>query len=250
MSEEIKEKLNFVNKKFKEFTNFIELNDFRAYLLFTLNAQVPSNILAQMGFGGSKDVINLPYNPAAKAYYHKIGLMSGALIIYVKKDLLTDKFTLEKDDPIFKEFLNQNEKDLAFRGKEKFVFPKITECTSFQDSENNLTVEVDDLYYSFESFMAVTEPNVVFVIDGEGDDPDIVFAFNLMPQLPTKTDKNLLKVDLFLDDKHLSKGATYLKREEDYELTFLKDVKEVSHADLYKSSFSLIVHVKSFASPY
>ncbi|TFF86016.1 MAG: hypothetical protein EU517_01015 [Promethearchaeota archaeon] len=245
---EVKEKLKLIDECFSGFTNFIELKDFRSYLLFTLNAQVPSNILAQMGFGGSKDVINLPYNPAANAYYHKIGMMSGALIVYVKNEPLTDEFILEKDDPLFKKYLNTNEIDLAFRGKEKFIFPKIVECSSIED-DPTLTVQVDDMFSSFESFMALTEPNVVFVLEGN-DKPDIIFAFNLMPQLPTKLDKKVLKIDVFLDEEHLTKDKIYLKREEDYKLKFLKDIKEVSHTDLYKSSFSLLVHVKSFNNPY
>ena len=80
MSEELKKKIKIVQEKFKEFSNFIELHDFRAFLLFTLTGQATPNVLAQLGLGSTKEVINLPYNPLFKIYYQKINLLSaGAL---------------------------------------------------------------------------------------------------------------------------------------------------------------------------
>ena len=146
MSEKLKQKLEDVQKRFENFSNFIELPDFRSFLLFTLTSQVPTNILAQIGLGGSKDVINLPYNPISKVYYQKINLMSaGSLILYVKNNPISDEFTLGKDDPIIKSFLNPNEISLAFRGKEKFLLPMISDCSTFNnDEKTSLTVKVDD----------------------------------------------------------------------------------------------------------
>ena len=107
MTEELREKLNIIKRRFESFSNFIELADFRSYLLFTLNSQVSSNILAQFGLGGNKEVINIPYNPLFSIYYQKINLISaGALIVYVKNEPITDKFILKKDSPLFKEYLN------------------------------------------------------------------------------------------------------------------------------------------------
>jgi len=252
MSKELKEKIELVHGYFKDFTNYIELNDFRSFLLFTLTSQIPSNILAQLGMGGSKDIINLPYDPFVKIYYQKINLLSsGSLVIYVKIDPLTDEFLLEKDNPIFKDYLNPNEISLAFRGKEKFLFPKVSDCSSIDLEENfKLNVKVDDLFHSLESFLAITEPNILFVIDGEQTSKhDLIFAFNIMPEIPGKLNKNILKVDIYLDSEHKTKGMNYLKREEDYSLTFLKDIKEISHAELYKSAFSLIIHIKSLKKP-
>ena len=251
MSDELKKKINSVQGRFKDFSNFIELEDFRAFLLFTVNSQAPSNILAQMGLGGSKDVINLPYNPSFNIHYQKINLITaGSLIIYVKGDPISEEFVIEKDAPIFNKHLNPNEIDLAFRGKEKFLIPRISDCSSLDldGGAKKISVEIDDLFHSFESFMAITEPNIVFVLDGKANEPDLLFAFNMMPELKI-ADKKVLKIDAFLDAEHKTKDMTYIKREEDYSLEFLKDIKEISHADLYKSAFSLIIHVKSLNSP-
>lgn len=253
MSEELKAKILKVKENFENFTSFIELKDFRSFLLFTLTSQIPSNVLAQMGLGGSRDVINLPYNPSFNIYYQKINLlMAGSLIVYIKGAPIQEELIIGKDDPVFKDYLNTNEMSLAFRGKEKFLFPQISDCNSFEidGGSLNLTVQVDDLFHSLESFIAILEPNILFMLDNEGTEPDLLFTFNMMPQFPGKLKKNILKIDVVLDNEHKTKDITYIKKEEDYNLIYMSDIKEVSHADLYKSSFSLVIHIKSFNKPY
>lgn len=253
MSDELKKNINKVKEYFTDFTRFIELKDFRSFLLFTLTSQIPSNLLAQIGLGGSRDVINIPYNPIFKLYYQKINLFTaGALIVYVRSDAIKDELVVDKDDPIFKQYLNTNELNLAFRGKEKFLFPKISDCSVLESEEplSKLNVEIDDFFHSLESFIAILEPNILFVKDNVGSEPDLLFTFNMMPQFPGKLKKNILKIDVFLDKEHKTKSITYLKREENYKLTYLQGIKEISHTDLYKSSFSLILHIKSFSNPY
>ena len=252
MSDVLKDNINAVLERFKNFSNFIELEDFRDFLLFTVNSQAPSNLLAQIGLGGSKDVLHLPYDPSFKIHFQKINLITaGSLIVYVKGDPISEEFLIEKDDPIFKKFLNPNEIDLAFHGKEKFLIPKISDCTSIDidGKSKQIHVEIDDLFYSFESFMAITEPNIVFVLDGKVDEPDLLFAFNMMPEIKI-AEKKTLKIDVYIDEKHETRDKNYIKREEDYSLKCLKDIKEISHADLYKSAFSLIIHVKSINNPF
>jgi len=251
MPEEINHKIDLILNKFKGFSNFIELQDFRAFLLFTLTSQVPMNILAQFG-GGNKEVISLPYNPYLKIYYQKINLISaGSLIIYVKSDPISQEFVLKKDDSAIKEFLSLDEISLAFRGKEKFILPKVSDCSAIE-TENNfkLTIKVDDLFYSLESFLAVAEPNLLFVIDSINTaEPDIIFTFNMMPEMPTAINKKVLKIDGLIDHDHKTNDITYVKREEDFKIQYLKDVKEVSHSEIFKSSFSLLIHVKSLNRP-
>lgn len=249
MSKEFESEISEIKQRFSNFSNFIELEDFRHILLFTLTSQTANNLMAQLGMGGNPDIISLPYDPVHKIYHQKISLLSsGALIIYTKSDLISDKFLLEKNEPIFSEFLNQNERDLAFRGKEKFLFPKLSDCSSVDNSK--VTIKIDDLFYDFKSFVAYSQPNVIFVIDSQdSNQADIIFTFNMMPQLPVKLDEKVLAIDVFKDKKHLTREKTYLERKENFELNFLKDIKEISHSELYKSSFSLILHIKSFNEP-
>jgi len=252
MSEELKHKVELVQRHFENFSNFIELPDFRSFLLFTLTSQISTNILAQMGLGGKKEVINIPYNPILKIYYQKINLISaGSLIIYVKSDPISEEFILEKDNPIIKKFLNPNEMSLAFRGKEKFLLSMISDC-SIRNGESNskLIIKIDDLFHSLQSFLAVAEPNLLFVLGANSaQEPDLLFTFNMMPELPSRLDRKILKIDIFVDNEHNSKDITYIKREENFIIKYLKDIKDVSHADIYKSAYSLLLHVKSFNKP-
>ncbi|MHA2006533.1 MAG: hypothetical protein ACXACO_15525 [Promethearchaeota archaeon] len=252
MSQELKEKVDFVKEKFEYFSNFIELPNFRSFLLFTLTSQVPMNVLAQFGLGGNKEVISIPYNPILKIYYQKINLISaGSLIVYVKSAPISPEFLIKKDDPIIKEFLNPNEMNLAFRGKEKFLLPMISDYSTYNEENNSkLRVKIDDIFHSLESFLAVAEPNLLFVLDGNASsEPDLIFTFNMMPEMPSKSDEKVLKIDIFLDTEHNSEDITYIKREEDFIIKYLKDIKDTSHSDIYKSAYSLILHIKSFNKP-
>ncbi|MFX1567636.1 MAG: hypothetical protein ACFFCV_04625 [Promethearchaeota archaeon] len=252
MSEDLNEKIKYLHKKFENFSNFIELSDFRSLLLFTLTSQVPTNIMAQLGLGSSKETINLPYNPVFNIYYQKINLIAaGSLITYVRNEPITDKFTLEKDDPIIKSFLNPYEMELAFRGKEKFIFPMISDCSALDTNGNsNLIIKIDDIFHSLESFLAVAEPNLLFVLNASIEkEPDILFTFNMMPEMPSRMDQKILKIDVFFDTDHKTRDMTYLKREQDFSIKYLDFIRDVSHADTYKSSYSLIIHIKSFSKP-
>ena len=80
MSNELTQKLSKIKSSFENFSNFIELKDFRTFLLFTLTSQVPTNIMAQLGLGGNKDVINLPYSPDSKIYYQKFVTLCGLIL--------------------------------------------------------------------------------------------------------------------------------------------------------------------------
>jgi len=254
MSEQLKDKIALIKNRFKDFSNYLELDSFRSFLLFTLTSKSPSNLLAQLGMGGNKDIIILPYDPVLKIYYQKINLLSaGSLIIYVKSEPISEEFTIKKDDPIIKQYLNANELSLAFHGKEKFLLPRISDCSihDLTEEEDIITLNIDDLYHSLKSFIATTEPNVLFVLNGnDGREPDVLFSFNLMPQMPMKWDRKELMIDVFLDEEHKTKDMTYLRKEEDFSLVYMKDIKEVSHADLYTSTFSLLLHVRSLKKPY
>jgi len=249
MSEIINKKIDYVNKHFKDFSHFIELENFRAFLLLTLNSQSPTNIMAQLGLGGNREIINLPYDPIRNIYFQKINLISSSpTILYVKTKEITEKFLLDKDHEIFKKYLNVNESSLAFRGKEKFIFPKVTDCSTIEDSK--LNIKIDDYFHSIESFIGFTQPNILFVVDAKDpSEPDLVFTFNMAPKIPRSSEENVLKLDVFLDDQHNLKDITYIQREEDYSIKYMKGIKEVSHADLYKSAFSLVLHIKSFENP-
>jgi hypothetical protein len=98
--------------------------------------------------------------------------------------------------------------------------------------------------------MAVAEPNLLFVLGANNNqEPDILFTFNMMPEMPNRMDQKVLKIDIFVDKDNNTNGITYIKREENFIIKYLTDIKDVSHADIYKSAYSLLLHVKSFNKP-
>ncbi|GAH02518.1 unnamed protein product [marine sediment metagenome] len=210
------------------------------------------NIMAQLGLGGDKSVVNLPYNPDFNIYYQKINLLSSSsIVLYAKSDPITEEFVLEKSDDVFKKFLSSSEIDSAFRGKEKFIFPKISDCSILEEETSKLMIRIDDLFYDLASFISYAQPNILFVFDAaESSKPDLLFTFNMTPQFPKKLDENILQVDAYLDYDHKTKDVSYLKRDADYKLTYLKEIKEMSNAELYKASFSLVLHIKSTNKPF
>jgi len=91
---------------------------------------------------------------------------------------------------------------------------------------------------------------LLFVLGAnKAQEPDLLFTFNMMPEMPSRLDQKVLKIDIFVDNEHNSKDITYIKREENFIIKYLKDIKDVSHADIYKSAYSLLLHVKSFNKP-
>ncbi|MGV9204881.1 MAG: hypothetical protein ACOC44_12785 [Promethearchaeia archaeon] len=248
---QLKEKVDLIHSYLDDFNGYIELEDLRSFLLFTLTSN-PSNVLAQIGLGGNKEEINLPYDPNAGIYYQKVSLMTrGSVIVYTKAEPLTEAFMLDKDNGIFDKFLNPNEQNLAFQGKEKFIFPVSSDCEAFEGNDDyQIKLRIDDLFHSLKSFLAVSEPNILFIKEGKSsEDPDLVVALNLMPQMPVQSKDNILKIDVFIDEERKTRDITYLKRDEDFNLSYLKGIKEMSHSELYKSSFALILRIKSFKNP-
>ena len=149
MSRDLVEKINIVKDYFKDFTNFIELEDFRSFLLLTLSSQTPNTIMAQLGLGGNKEVVNLPYDPISKTYFQKANLMtSGSLIIYVKHEPIIEDFLIEKDNKLIKDNLTSNEFENALRGIKKFLFPQISDCSTTDD--DNLVIQIDDLFHDID----------------------------------------------------------------------------------------------------
>ncbi|MFX1238091.1 MAG: hypothetical protein ACFFAS_00965 [Promethearchaeota archaeon] len=249
MSTEFQKKIVTIQERFINFSKFIELEDLRAYLLFTANSQVSSHILAQIGMGNHKDMAIFPYDPISKVHYQKINLITaGSLILYVKSKPLTEDFLINKDEQIFKDNLNSNELNLAFRGSEKIIVPEMSDCSSFDES-TKINVKIDDLFHSIQSFFAVVEPNIIFILEGKLGEPDLLFTFNMMPEMSAIKTKNILKIDVCLDSEHLTKGKSYIKREEDYTIKFMENIKQISHTELFKSAFALLLKVKSFNIP-
>jgi len=96
MSVNLEKKIEYIRNAFKNFKNYIELEDFKNYLFFTLNAPTAIIITPTLNFGKSPNV-TLGYDPFRKIYFTKLQtnlFVSSDIIIYYASEPLTDKLIL------------------------------------------------------------------------------------------------------------------------------------------------------------
>ena len=85
----------------------------------------------------------------------------------------------------------------------------------------------------------------VFVIDGQGDTPSVLFNFNFA-MFPVPELQNNFQIETYLDADHLTEGKRFIRIDlENYEVQFLDEVEEIRH----NLQYTLILHVKSFTKP-
>jgi len=252
MSEKLNEKIEYVKNAFKDFKNYIELEDFKSFLLFTLNAPTTIFITPSLNFGKNPNVA-LRYDPVKKIYFTKIQtnlFADSEIIVYYATEPLTDKLILKKDDKFFDDFLTINEKEIAFSGREKFLFIKKSRGIEvYKEQGNNIEFKIEGYFDDMESFINSIVVPFIFLLQGSSDnEPDVLSSFNIKPSL-NLSNKSIYYIDCFLDKEHKTRSINYIKQDENLKITLMKDFKEISHSELFKSTFDLLLKIKSFNIP-
>jgi hypothetical protein len=245
----------------KNFKNYIEITDFRPYLLMVLNLESgPDNILSQLGMGAKGKTI-LPYDPEKKIYYTKAmsGMsMNNQITLYYRTEPKTDKLKNKSTDPIFTNALSAYEAKNLIPQKYLMICPKIldfaTDAFTDDAKPKPFASAIESLFIDLLEFLVVQSPKYVFLLEGKGDAPDLVFTLNLSFD-PTHSAPNQYQYfDVFIDTDHRLRGNTFIWTKEDakenLQISFLKEIKEeFSHSDMFNSNFTIIVPVKSFDIP-
>lgn len=260
-----KEKHAFALEKLSSFKNFIEVRDFRNMLLLSLNLESggPEAILKQLGMGGSSPKTILPYNPEGKYYYAKImsGLsMNDQLTIYLPvKNKLTEKFVNKGDSEIIKENLSKFEQKNMLPKSFALITPEIIDYSQQVLIDSNKKKEIipgiDSIYVSLGELIATQNLKFIFLIEDEGDKPDIVFTINMSMDPQHHSENSIQYFDVFVDEKRELRDNIFIKmktkdlKEGIIDMEFLKEIKETSHSELFNSHFTIIVPIKSFNPP-
>ena len=251
MSVNLEKKIEYIRNAFKNFKNYIELEDFKNYLFFTLNAPTAIIITPTLNFGKSPNV-TLGYDQFRKIYFTKLQtnlFVSSDIIIYYASEPLTDKLILKKDDKFFDDYLTANEKEIAFAGREKFLFIKKSIGIENDKEKSKIEFKIINYFNEMESFISSTSLPFIFLLEGStNDDPDLLFTFNLRPSL-NLSNKTIYYIDCFLDKEQKLRSINYIKQDENLELTFMQDFKDIGHSELFKSTFDLLLKIKSFNIP-
>jgi len=121
------EKFEFAKEKFKSFSNYIEISNFREFLLLILNIEGDGAeaIMRQLGMG-SKNKATLPYDPFKKIYYTKVisGLsMKNQLKIYIKSKKINESLQNKLDSKIFTDNLSDFERKNLLPNKFSLIIP-------------------------------------------------------------------------------------------------------------------------------
>ncbi|MHA1563424.1 MAG: hypothetical protein ACTSPA_15040, partial [Promethearchaeota archaeon] len=125
------EKYEFVKEKFKSFSNYIEISNFRQFLLLILNIEGDGAeaIMRQLGLGSKTKTI-LPYDPLKKAYYTKVISslsMKNQLKIYIKSEKINKSLLNKSDSKIFTDNLSDFERKNLLPNKFALIIPSIVD---------------------------------------------------------------------------------------------------------------------------
>ena len=248
-------KYQFSIEQFKNFKNHFEIHDFRKFLLLILNLDAggPEAMLQQLGMGSKKRVV-LPYNPEAGIYYTKV--MSGLsyhnqLLIYHKTEKLSETFVNDAESTLFTESLSAYERENFLPGKFKILTPEVKDFTAKiligKNSNKPLITGIESLYFNLAEMIVSQQSKYLFLI--EGDVADVLFSMNIS-FAPSHDGDNIQMLDIFVDEEKKYRDFTFIRMKEgELEMALLKEIQDMSHGELYKSHFTIIVPIKSFDTP-
>jgi hypothetical protein len=256
------EKFSYAHKKLSAFNNYIEVADFRHFLLLALNmeGEWPQELLKQFGFG-SKDKSVLPFDIEKKAFFTKSmqGLSSSnQMVIYNKPGLEKEiAFINKASSNLFKDVLNSYEKENLLSKKFVMLTPKVYDFSRIGPNADHKTESpvaiVEFLFDNLAELIVSQDLKYVFLLEGEGEEPDIVFSLNISTEGVKEAQKTLQMFDVFIDEERKLRGHTFIRMkngeltDEEMKMEFLNEIKDYSHSELYNSHFTIIVSVKSFA---
>jgi hypothetical protein len=253
---EFEEKYEFALKKLNAFKNFIEISDFRSFLLLALNLDSgngPEAIMKKLGLG-SKNKLILPFDPEKKLYFTKImlGLNFGQQItVFQKSDKISEDFVNKADSKLFTENLSTYEREHLIPKNFIVISPEILDFSKKSLEGENVpkvfVAGIESLYVSLAEFIASQTLKFLFLIEGKDDEADIVFSLNA-PFDPKDSAPNQIQYfDVFVDEEKKLRGQTYIRMKKDeLDLQFMKEVNEMTHSELFNSHFTVIIPIKSF----
>ncbi len=260
------DKFKFAIEKLNDFENYLEVENFRSFLLLllNLNGNGAQALLSQLGIGGNKKKrIGIPFDPTKNIYYTKIlsGLsIKNQLMIYTQDyEEEPEKLINKKEDRILKENLAENELNNLIPKDFIMLTPKVVDFTEKVLKENNKENEyssgVESLFLDLAEFIISQKLKYIFLLKGEGDEPDLCFSINLSID-PTHTSPDQLQLfDVYIDQEKKLRNYNFIQMDnekiekDELEMNFLTEVKTSSHSDLYKSHFTIIIPVRSFKKP-
>jgi hypothetical protein len=246
------EKYEFAREKFKSFSNYIEISNFREFLLLILNIEGDGAeaIMRQLGMG-SKNKAILPYDPHRKSYYTKVisGLsMKNQLKIYFKSKKINESLQNKLDSKIFTDYLSDFERKNLLPNKFSLIIPSIVDSLSEKSEKiekKEITPVIESLYVDLAEFIASQNLKFIFLL--EDDIADIFFTVNMSFAPDNNSSKQIQYFDVYIDEDKKIRNHTFIRmKKEEIDMEFMNEIKDYSHSEIFKSHFTIIVKIKSF----
>jgi hypothetical protein len=239
----------FLSQKFAQMKNYVELKDFRTFLLFNLIDESESMIQKLME--GGKSLRTLLHDHKG-AYIYEYALAKGRLLFYVKEPALKDTPLLdyEKHKEFFDKYLSKFEqKKLLSKQDDKIGIVRLSSKMITADEKYKISpkFEVTRIYDDFLSFLFdIGKSRYVFVLNGEGNEPNIVFAISIL--LSNALNQEYIAVQAYIDKKKEYKGQFLRVNSEELKYESVDEIKDASHSEMFHTDYLLMVHIKSFNS--
>lgn len=249
------EKYQFAVEKFANFGNFLEIGDFRKFLLLILNLDAggPEAMMQQLGMGAKTRAI-LPYDPEKKMYYTKV--MSGLsyhhqMMIYHKTDKVSEEFLNEQTSPLFTNYLSSYERKNLLPGKFKILTPEVKDFSrnvlQGKNAAKPIVMGIESLFFDLAEMIVTQQSKFLFLL--EDSQADLLFSMNISFN-PNIDADHIQMVDVFVDEEKKFRDQTFIRMKEgDMEIHLVDEIKELSHGELYDSHFTILVPVKSLNAP-
>jgi hypothetical protein len=241
------EDYEYLTKIFAKLKNYVELRDFRTFLLFNLIDESESMIQKLME--GGKSLRTILYDSRG-AFLYEYAMTKGRLLFYVKAPIMKNTSVLdrEKHKAFFDEHLKKFEQNkLLTKQDDKIGLVKLTSKMIEVDTKYEIVpdFEVTRIYEDFLSFLFdVGKSRYVFVIDGKGDSPNIVFSISIL--LSNALNQEYVAVHAYLDKEKKYSGQFLKVNSEEFTYESVDEIKEASHSEMFHTDYLLLVHIKSF----
>ena len=243
----LEEAAAYITEKFKNFDGFLSIGDFKSLLLLTFYGETEENLMRNLMEGT---------NPNRKLYYDKIKgsfmfemLPSERnLTVYLKQPNTLEKQIIKLDDKKFLDkYLTTFEQENLIDKKGELRIVNYFNRTFDLIKKHNIKsrFEISKIYDDFLSYIVgIGKTKSIFVLDTE-DGPDIVFSF--MVSISSIFDDEYIPIHAYLDHDGICKNSMFLKiNKETHKFKGVSELEEKSHSELYKNTYVLIIHVKSF----
>ncbi len=228
------EKFEFAKEKFKSFSNYLEISDFREFLLLILNIEGDGAeaIMRQLGMG-SKNKAILPYDPYKNAYYTKVmsGIsMKNQLKMYIKSEKINESLQNKSDSKIFTENLSDFERKNLLPNKFSLIIPSIVDSLDEnlnQIKNKEITPVIESLFVDLAEFIASQNLKFIFLL--EDDTADILFTVNMSIAPDNDSPKQIQFFDIYIDENKKIRNHTFIRMKKgEMDMEFMNEIDEIN----------------------